>query len=284
MKGSSDIAAIAGSPYISILPLGVSVAIHSWLQRMSNLVYIQGKGQETLVGFSGDRQLHLGMLPSKGASIVVVRDKLAEPSDKIDHPPANSPVPELIDGEGDASLFLQLYLLAYQLEHNLQPANVITIGLILRLATGGKLLAHDIVITENEAFAHPNFLISGPLVIFANRMIILFLHFAIDNNAGKQLLPECGTLPCHTIAIGGILTTPPNLDGVYSLYDTIFSNSWVKGEERITLYSIEWLTHTFIELIDLYFMLEKSSISEIKGMQKYHIMKEITIGVFQDMI
>ncbi|KAL5642603.1 hypothetical protein ACJX0J_004079, partial (mitochondrion) [Zea mays] len=115
MKGSSDIAAIAGSPYISILPLGVSVAIHSWLQRMSNLVYIQGKGQETLVGFSGDRQLHLGMLPSKGASIVVVRDKLAEPSDKIDHPPANSPVPELIDGEGDASLFLQLYLLAYQL-------------------------------------------------------------------------------------------------------------------------------------------------------------------------
>ncbi|KAL5671361.1 hypothetical protein ACJX0J_015667 [Zea mays] len=58
--------------YISILPLGVSVAIHSWLQRMSNLVYIQGKGQETLVGFSGDRQLHLGMLPSKGASIVVV--------------------------------------------------------------------------------------------------------------------------------------------------------------------------------------------------------------------
>ncbi|KAL5643399.1 hypothetical protein ACJX0J_000466 (mitochondrion) [Zea mays] len=232
MKGSSDIAAIAGSPYISILPLGVSVAIHSWLQRMSNLVYIQGKGQETLVGFSGDRQLHLGMLPSKGASIVVVRDKLAEPSDKIDHPPANSPVPELIDGEGDASLFLQLYLLAYQLEHNLQPANVITIGLILRLATGGKLLAHDIVITENEAFAHPNFLISGPLVIFANRMIILFLHFAIDNNAGKQLLPECGTLP------------------------------------RITLYSIEWLTHTFIELIDLYFI----------GV------KEITIGVFQDMI
>ncbi|KAL5671360.1 hypothetical protein ACJX0J_015666 [Zea mays] len=122
MKGSSDIAAIAGSPYISILPLGVSVAIHSWLQRMSNLVYIQGKGQETLVGFSGDRQLHLGMLPSKGASIVVVRDKLAEPSDKIeiglqakptepsDHPPANSPVPELIDGEGE-----QLYLLAYQL-------------------------------------------------------------------------------------------------------------------------------------------------------------------------
>ncbi|KAL5644682.1 hypothetical protein ACJX0J_000618 (mitochondrion) [Zea mays] len=250
MKGSSDIAAIAGSPYISILPLGVSVAIHSWLQRMSNLVYIQGKGQETLVGFSGDRQLHLGMLPSKGASIVVVRDKLAEPSDKIDHPPANSPVPELIDGEGDASLFLQLYLLAYQLEHNLQPANVITIGLILRLATGGKLLAHDIVITENEAFAHPNFLISGPLVIFANR-------------AGKQLLPECGTLPCHTIAIGGILTTPPNLDGVYSLYDTIFSNSWVKGEERITLYSIEWLTHTFIEPDRL---------------------KEITIGVFQDMI
>ncbi|KAL5668398.1 hypothetical protein ACJX0J_020619 [Zea mays] len=104
MKGSSDIAAIAGSPYISILPLGVSVAIHSWLQRMSNLVYIQGKGQETLVGFSGDRQLHLGMLPSKGASIVVAslvqrtiglahRYEIKKPTEPSDHPPANSPVP-----------------------------------------------------------------------------------------------------------------------------------------------------------------------------------------------